>query len=142
MENFITFHVILRKKFIVTLRKKCGTSNYDSMTVPTLKSQFVLGSTARAELEQIRKFKLWRIWEIFIVAIMKSCFNLTFISLTEKARNFREFFGRNRPHPKVRLEYDFLGFLIFEDIQNLKKTIKSLKNQCDSAIYSCIWSFL
>ena len=35
---------------------------------------------------------------------------------TEKARNFREVFGRNRPYPKVRLECDFLSFLIFEDI--------------------------
>ena len=37
----------------------------------------------------------------------------------EKARNFREFFGRNRPCPKVRLEYDFLSFIIFENIQNI-----------------------
>ena len=43
---------------------------------------------------------------------------------TEKARNFRKFFERNRPCPKVRLEYDFLSFLIFEDIQNLKKDHK------------------
>ena len=50
---------------------------------------------------------------------------------TEKARNFREFCWRNRPFPKVRLEYGFLSFLIFEDIQNLKKTIKSSKNEYD-----------
>ena len=49
----------------------------------------------------------------------------------EKARNSREFFERNSPCPKVRLEYDFLSFLIFEDIQNLKKTKKSLKNDYD-----------
>ena len=45
----------------------------------------------------------------------------------EKARNFREFFGRNRSCLKVRLEYDFLSFLIFEDIQNLGKDHKVFK---------------
>ena len=39
----------------------------------------------------------------------------------DKARNFQECFGRNRPCPKVRLEYDFLNFLIFENIKNVTK---------------------
>ena len=50
---------------------------------------------------------------------------------TKKARNFREFFGRNHPCLKVRIECDFLSFLISDNIQNLKKTIKSLKNEYD-----------
>ena len=67
------------------------------------------------------------LYEIYVRKIFIIESHLQKFVCTVKARNFREFFGQNLPCPKVRLEYDFLNFLIFEDIKNLKKDHKAFK---------------
>ena len=81
-------------------------------------------------IHQVTKIRVL-VHEMYVQRIFITETHLQKLLCTEKARNFREFFGRNCPCPKVRLEYDFLSFLIFEDIQNMKKTIKLLKNEYD-----------
>ena len=71
------------------------------------------------------------IYEMYVQRIFIIEINFQKLLCTEKAQNFREFFGRNRPCSKMRLEYDFFSFLIFKDIQILKKSIMSLKNEYD-----------
>ena len=67
------------------------------------------------------------VYELYVQRIFIIETHFQKLVCTEKARNFREFFGQNRICPKVRLEYNFLSFLIFEDIQNLKKYHKVIR---------------